>query len=78
MYWGKAGFAKDFFINHFILFSADITSCCFYFPFNFHNIFVKDTHREKAPSNKSAVLAKTKNTEIWVVGTTNQLFIRGS
>ena len=39
---------------------------------------VKDTHREKAPSNKNQALTKSTNMCIWVVGTTNQLFIRGS
>ena len=39
---------------------------------------VKDTHREKAPSIKTPALTKSTNTGIWVVGTTNQLFIRGS
>ena len=41
-------------------------------------LFIKDTHREKAPSNQSAVLTKTTNMDIRVIGTTNQLFIRGS
>ena len=40
--------------------------------------FFKDTHREKAPSNETPVLTKSKNMGIWVVGTTNQLFMRGS
>ena len=35
-----------------------------------------DTHREKAPSNKTPVLMKSMNMEIWVVGTSNQFFIR--
>ena len=39
---------------------------------------LKDTHREKTPSNKTPALAKSTNMGIWVVGTTNQLFIRGS
>ena len=39
---------------------------------------IKDTHREKAPSNKTPVLTKSVNIGIWVVGTTNQLFIGGS
>ena len=39
---------------------------------------LKDTHREKAPSNETPVLAKGTNMDIWVVGATNQLFIRGS
>ena len=38
---------------------------------------VKDTHREKAPSNKNPALTKNMNMYIWVVGTSNQLFIRG-
>ena len=39
---------------------------------------VKDTHREKAPSNETPALTKSTNISIRVVGTTNQLFIRGS
>ena len=39
---------------------------------------LKNTHREKAPSNETAGLIKSTNMGIWVVGTTNQLFIRGS
>ena len=39
---------------------------------------VKDTHREKALSNKTPALTKSANMGIWVVGTTNQLFMRGS
>ena len=38
----------------------------------------KDTHREKALSNKITVLTKNTNIGIWVVGTTNQLFIKNS
>ena len=38
---------------------------------------INDTHREKAPSNKTPTLSKIKNMDIWVVGTSNQLFIRG-
>ena len=38
---------------------------------------LKDTHREKAPSNKTPALTKSRNMGIWVVGTSNQLFIRG-
>ena len=37
---------------------------------------LNDTHREKAPSNKSP--AKCTNMGILPVGTLNQLFIRGS
>ena len=38
----------------------------------------KDTHRGKAPSNKTPALTKSINMGICVVGTTNQLFIRVS
>ena len=40
--------------------------------------FIKDTHREKAPSNKTPALRKSTNMGVWAVGTLNQLFIRGS
>ena len=39
---------------------------------------IKDTHREKAPSNKIPALTKSMNMGIWVVGISNQLFIRDS
>ena len=42
------------------------------------NFKLEDTHREKAPSNKTPALTKSTNMVIWVIGTTNQLFIRGS
>ena len=35
---------------------------------------IQDTHQEKAPSNKTPALTKSKNMGIWVVGTSNQLF----
>ena len=38
----------------------------------------KDTHRGKASSNTTPALTKSANMGIWDVGTTNQLFIRGS
>ena len=38
---------------------------------------IKDTHKEKAPSNKTPVLRKSTNKGVWAVGTLNQLFIRG-
>ena len=41
------------------------------------NLF-KDSHREKALSNKTPALSKSRNICIYVVGTSNQLFIRGS
>ena len=37
---------------------------------------LKDTHREKAPSNKTPVLRKSINMGVWAVGTLNQLFKR--
>ena len=45
MHWGKAGFAKGSFINHFSLFIADISSCSLYFAFNFCNIYVNIVFR---------------------------------
>ena len=39
---------------------------------------LKNSHREKAPSNKTQAFTKSVNMDIWVVGTSNQLFIRGS
>ena len=36
----------------------------------------KDTHREKAASNKTPALTKSTNMGIWVVGTSNQPFIK--
>ena len=38
----------------------------------------KDTHREKAPSNKTPAFRKSTNMGVWAVGTLNQLFIRDS
>ena len=40
--------------------------------------WLKDIHGEKAPSNKTPALINSENMEIWVIGTLNQLFIRGS
>ena len=42
------------------------------------NFKLEDTHREKAPSNKTPALTKSTNVGVWAVGTLNQLFIRGS
>ena len=44
----------------------------------FNSFGLRDTYREKAPSNKTKVLKKSMNLGIWVVVTLNQLFIRGS
>ena len=38
----------------------------------------KDTHGEKALSNKTAALRKSTNMGAWAVGTLSQLLIRGS
>ena len=38
----------------------------------------KDTHREKVPSNKTPAFTKSRDMRTWVVGTSNQLFRRGS
>ena len=38
---------------------------------------IKDTHREKAPSNKTPALTESMNMDNWVVGTSNQLFKTG-
>ena len=38
----------------------------------------KDTHRRKAPTNKTPALTKSMNMDIRIVGTLNQLFIRDS
>ena len=38
----------------------------------------KDTHREKAPSNKTPALTESTNMRIWVAVISNQLFRRGS
>ena len=40
--------------------------------------YVNDIHWEKAPSNKTPRLTKSTNMGIWVIGTSNQLFLRGS
>ena len=39
---------------------------------------VKHTYREKATSNKTPALTICMNMNMWVVGTSDQLFIRGS
>ena len=41
-------------------------------------ITIKDTHREKAQSNKTPAPRRSTNMGVWAVGTLNQLFIRGS
>ena len=39
---------------------------------------VKDTYKEKAPSNKTPALIKIINMDTLVIGTSDQLFRRGS
>ena len=47
---------------------------------DFKNMFIKtpvnikDTHREKASSNKTPALRKSTNIGVWAVGKLNQLF----
>ena len=41
-------------------------------------VLFKDIHREKALSNKTPAPTKSIDMGIWVVGTSNQLFRRGS
>ena len=51
-----------------------------WFPFQFLLLFkflFKGAHKEKAPSNKTPTLTKSMIMDIWVVGTSNELFVRG-
>ena len=41
-------------------------------------LYFKDTHKEKASSNKTPALKKGTNMGVWTIGASNQLFIRGS
>ena len=38
----------------------------------------KDTHKEIALSNETSAFTEYTNMDIWVIGTSNQLFIRDS
>ena len=52
----------------------DQSENCLYYTLLFGSVKlndVKDTHREKAPSNKTPSLTKCTNMGIWVVGTPN-------
>ena len=49
---------------------------CRIFHFRIRFVFIKDIHREKAPLNETTT--KNTNMDIWVVGTSNWLFLRGS
>ena len=44
----------------------------------YKKVVLKDTHREKAPWNKTPALTKSTNMGIWIVGTTNKFFKGGS
>ena len=39
---------------------------------------IKDTHREKGPLNINSAFTKSMNIDVYVVGTSNQLFLRSS
>ena len=45
---------------------------------NYFYSTLKDTYREKLPSNKTPVYTKNMDMDIWVVAISNQLFMRGS
>ena len=53
-------------------------SVCGIFHIRYWFVFIKDTNKEKAPTGKTQVSTKSINMDIWVIGTLNQLFIRGS
>ena len=46
--------------------------------FVLRRIFIKDTHKENTPSNTTETLSESMNMYLWAIGTSNQLFIRGS
>ena len=72
-------FAKDEIISTKNLSITDVTKNSVNSkPFNNSKSSLKNTHREKAPSNKITALTKSRNMSICVVGTSNQFFIRGS
>ena len=53
-------------------------SNCYMVGYVFNLIFIKDTYREKVPSNETPVLTKSMSMIILVVGISKQLFIIGS
>ena len=61
-----------------ILNFLDFNHVCNIIISNNEKSLLKDTHREKSPSNKTPALRKIANMDVWAVGTLNQLFIRGS
>ena len=44
----------------------------------YSRISFKDTNKEKALLNKTPTLSESMNMDIWIVVTSNQLFITGS
>ena len=40
------------------------------------NYHIKDTHREKVPSNKTPALRESTNMGVWAVGTLIQLVLK--
>ena len=40
-------------------------------------VITKDTHKGSTPSSKTQVLMKITNMDIWLIGTMNQIFVRG-
>ena len=43
----------------------------------FKAAFLKDTYKEKAPSNKTLALTKSRNMDIWIVDRSNRPVVRG-
>ena len=54
---------------------VDLTTSLSFEP-RFCMVIIKDTYREKPPSNKTPSLTKSTNIGIWVAGTSNEPFIR--
>ena len=53
-----------------IIYNACVNSNC--------ETLLRDTHRENTTSTKTRALTKSMNIDIWVIGTSNQLFIGDS
>ena len=52
--------------------------CKYWISVNKDTMSLKNIHREKTHSNKTPTLFKSMNMDIWVVSTSNQLFVRVS
>ena len=63
-------FVVSFVINYITIIFCALTEALY--------IVIKDTHKEKALSNKTLALRGSANMGVWTVGTLNQLFMRGS